>query len=327
MAPGNSSIEVDQIVDRRRLRRKLAFWRGLAALVIVGGLVALAAWWSDGLLPRSAPHVARLTIGGLIRNERERLELIDDIGKSGAKAVIVAIDSPGGTVAGSEALYGALRRLSEKKPVVAVVEGMAASGAYIAALGTDHIVAPRNALVGSIGVLFQYPNVTELLKTVGVEVEEIKSSPLKAAPNGFTPTSPEARAAVASLVSDSYDWFKGLVGERRMIAGDKLASAADGRVFTAHQALPLNLVDEIGDERTARAWLAREKGVPESLTIRDWKTKRVGDEFGWLRGATSAVLGGLGLGSVSRLVLDMADGTAQARLDGLLALWHPRAGD
>lgn len=329
MAPANSPIEVDQLVDRRRLRRKLAFWRGLAAVVLVGGAAGLGMWWAgDSLLPKSSPHVARVTIGGLIRNDRQRLELFDEIGKSGATAVIIAIDSPGGTVAGSEALYDGLRRLNEKKPVVAVVEGLAASGAYIAALGTEHIVAPRNALVGSIGVLFQYPNVTDLLKTVGVNVEEIKSSPLKAAPNGYTPTSPEARAAVESLVADSYDWFRGLVATRRDISGETLASAADGRVFTAHQALPMKLIDEIGDERTARAWLARNKGVSEDLPIRDWRTRRAGDEIGWLSSTAASVLSAMGFDTLSRLVIDTAGSMmGQARLDGLLALWHPRSRD
>jgi protease-4 len=328
MAPANSPNEIDQLVDRRRLRRKLAFWRGLAAIVLVGGAVGVGMWWAgDGFLPKTSAHVARVTIGGLIRNERQRLELLDEIGKSGAKAVIIAIDSPGGTVAGSEALYDGLRRLNEKKPVVAVVEGLAASGAYIAALGTEHIVAPRNALVGSIGVLFQYPNVTDLMKTVGVSLEEIKSSPLKAAPNPFTPTSPEARAAIESLVADSYDWFKGLVGSRRDISGEALASAADGRVFTAHQALPMRLIDEIGDERTARAWLAKNKDVSEDLPIRDWRTRRAGDEIGWLRGAAASVLASLGLDTLSRFVIDTAGSMmGQARLDGLLALWHPRPG-
>ena len=328
MALGNSTAEVDRIVDRRRLRRKLAWWRAFGAVVLVAALAAAGAWWNGGFVATATPHVARIMIGGLIRNDRDRLEMLDNIAKSGAKAVIVAIDSPGGTVAGSEALYDGLRRLGEKKPVVAVVQGMAASGAYIAALGTEHIVAPRNSMVGSIGVLFQYPNFAGLMKTVGVELEEIKSSPLKAAPNGFTPTSPEARAAIQSLVSDSYDWFKGLVAERRGIAGDQLASASDGRVFTAHQALPLGLVDEIGDERAARAWLAKQKGVPESLPVRDWRTGRSTEEFGWLSAGAGLMLARLGLGDLSRLLTDGAGafGTS-ARLDGLLALWHPRPGD
>src|SRR5262249_51351343 len=182
-------------------------------------VVAIGAYFAASghtpLIGESAPHVARLTIGGLIRNDRARLDLLDKIAKSGARAVILAIDSPGGTVAGSESLHAGIRRLAEKKPVIAVVEGVAASGAYIAALGADRIVAPRNAIVGSVGVIFQYPNFYELLKTVGVAVEEIKSSPLKAAPNGYEPTSPEARAAIKGLVDDSYGWVKGLVRERR----------------------------------------------------------------------------------------------------------------
>ena len=125
------------------------------------------------------------------------------------------INSPGGTTAGSEQLYDSLVRLKAKKPLVVVVEGLAASGGYITAIAADHIVAQQSSLVGSIGVLFQFPNFTELLKTVGVKVEEVKSSPLKAAPNGFEPTSPEARDALDALVKDSYAWFKGLVKDRR----------------------------------------------------------------------------------------------------------------
>ncbi|MFG1465461.1 signal peptide peptidase SppA [Xanthobacter sp. DSM 24535] len=321
------SLDVDQIVDRRRLRHKLTFWRTLAVLALVaaiGGTTYYAVGRSD---LESSPHVARIVIGGIIRNDRDRVELIERVAKSRASAVILSIDSPGGTVTGSEQLFNALRRLAEKKPVVAVVEGMAASGAYIAAMGADHIVARRNALVGSIGVIFQFPNVTELLKSVGVTVEDIKSSPLKAAPNGYQPTSPEARAAINSLVVDSYDWFKGLVANRRALSDAKLATVTDGRVFTGHQGLELQLVDELGDERTARAWLKREKGVPESLRTRTWSSKTAGDEFGWLRGSASWLLSSLGLEQAAQLVSHLAQGALErTQLDGLLALWHPQVG-
>src|SRR5947209_9944710 len=123
-------------------------------------------------------------------------------------------------------------RLKEQKPLVVVVDGLAASGGYITAIAADHIVALETSLVGSIGVLFQYPNVTDLLKTLGVKVEEIKSSPLKAAPNGFEPTSPEARAAIESIVKDSYAWFRGLVQDRRQLDAASLERLADGRIFT-----------------------------------------------------------------------------------------------
>lgn len=322
------SLDVDQIVDRRRLRRKLTFWRVVGVLAVVGAVAVGAYALTDGEISATSPHVARVAIGGLIRNDRERVEMLEEIAKSPARAVILSIDSPGGTVTGSEQLFDALRRLAEKKPVVAVVEGMAASGAYIAALGADHIVARRNALVGSVGVIFQIPNVYELLKSVGVTVEDIKSSPLKAAPSGYQPTSPEARAAIDALVVDSYAWFKGLVAERRKLSDNALATVSDGRVFTGHQGLELKMVDELGDERTARQWLAREKGVPEGLRVRTWSTRRPGSEFGWLSASVRGLLVAAGLEPLAAILSQASSAAlAQSQLDGLLALWHPRSGN
>lgn len=319
------SFDVDQIVERRRMRRKVTFWRTIGVLAVVAAIAVGIAVSSGRTVLASSPHVARVIIGGLIRNDRERVEMLDKIAKSQAEAVILSIDSPGGTVTGSEQLYDALRRLAEKKPIVAVVDGMAASGAYIAALGADHIIAQRNALVGSVGVIYQYPNFTELLKTLGVSVEDIKSSPLKASPNPYTPTTPEARAAVDALVVDSYDWFKNLVATRRKLSDAQLASVTDGRVFTGHLGLELQLVDELGDERTARAWLAREKGVSEKLKVRTWHTQQVGDEFGWLKSAANRIFGAIGMPQLSALLTHAAGGALErAQLDGLLALWHPQ---
>ena len=207
------------------------------------------------------------------------------------------INSPGGTTAGSEQLYDALVRLKAKKPLVVVVEGLAASGGYITAIAADHIVAQQSSLVGSIGVLFQFPNFTELMKTVGVKVEEVKSSPLKAAPNGFEPTSPEARAALDALVKDSYAWFRGLVKERRGMDDALLEKVADGRVFTGRQAVELKLIDQLGDEKAAVAWLVAEKKIKSDLPVRDFKlTPRFGD-LTFLRTAASITFDALGLSS------------------------------
>src|ERR1700733_3184334 len=216
--PGEFSMSLDSdvIVDRRRIRRKLTFWRVVAALIAIVAIIALGAVATPGGRGAlaSSGSIARVNIEGLIRSDQERVVALEQLEKSKAAAVVVHINSPGGTTAGSEQLYDALVRLKGKKPLVVVVEGLAASGGYIAAIAADHIVAQQSSLVGSIGVLFQFPNFTELLKTVGVKVEEVKSSPLKAAPNGFEPTSPEARAALDALVKDSYAWFRGLVKER-----------------------------------------------------------------------------------------------------------------
>jgi protease-4 len=237
----------------------------------------------------------------------------------------VHINSPGGTTAGSEQLYDALMRLKAKKPLVVVVEGLAASGGYITAIAADHIVAQQSSLVGSIGVLFQYPNFTELLKTVGVKVEEVKSSPLKAAPNGFEPTSPEARAALDALVKDSYAWFRGLVKERRGMDDGLLEKVADGRVFTGRQAVDLKLVDQLGDEKTAVAWLVAQKGVKKDLPVRDFKLSPKFGDLTFLRTAASFTLDALGLSAIARQVeqAGVAQAVDRLSLDGMLALWHP----
>jgi protease IV len=323
------SLDADTIVDRRRMRRKLTFWRVLAVLVAICAVVAAGAALrvpGTGVLT-GAPgsSIARVMITGLIRADQERVEALERLGKSRARAVIVHINSPGGTTAGSEQLHDSLLRLKEKKPLVVVVDGLAASGGYITAIAADHIVALETSLVGSIGVLFQYPNVTDLLKTLGVKIEEIKSSPLKAAPNGFEPTSPEARAAIESIVSDSYAWFKNMVKTRRQLDDAALERVTDGRVFTGRQGLALKLIDEIGDEKTAIAWLAKEKNIDPNTPVRDYRLR---DRFGdlpFLHTAVVATLDAVGLGSLARRLEEWGAVQAMERLnlDGLLALWHP----
>ena len=319
-----AAAAAENVIDRRRLRRKLRFWRVLGVL----GLLALVAWFAWPLIARGGPgqggsaHIARISVSGLITGDRETLQLIDRVAKSAnAKAVLVAIESPGGTTTGSEKIYDELRRLAAKKPVVAVIGATGASGAYVAAMGAERIFAHGNSLVGSIGVLFQYPNVGRLLETWGVKVEEVKSSPLKAAPNPFEPASPEARAALAALVSDSYDWFRGLVRERRGLDEPMLAQVTDGRVFTGRQALALRLVDQLGGERDAQVWLETEKGVEAGLPVRDWKPPSATRRFGvWSAAALGAELAGF-TGLAQTLRRHEIESEALA-LDGLLALWH-----
>jgi len=206
--------------------------------------------------------------------------------------------------------------------MVVVVEGLAASGGYIAALASDHIVAQQTSLVGSIGVLFQFPNFSGLMKTVGVQVEEVKSSPLKASPNGFEPTSPEARAALDSLVKDSYAWFRGMVQTRRGMDAALLDKVADGRVFTGRQAVDLRLIDQLGDEKTAVAWLVSEKKVKSNLPVRDFKLAPKFGDLTFLRAAASVALDAVGLNSVAQQ-LGIGQALEQFNLDGMLALWRP----
>ena len=319
------SLDADAIVDRRRMRRKLTFWRVgalLIALIALAGLVAALVPGSR-LVP-TGNYIARIKVQGLIRGNQDRVEALDRLAKSRARAVIVHIDSPGGTTAGSEQLFDSLRALQAKKPMVVVVDGLAASGAYIAAISADHIIAHDTSLVGSIGVLFQYPNFTQVLKTIGIQMEEIKSSPLKAAPNGYEPTSPEARAAIEAIVLDSYAWFKDLVKNRRKMDDAQLAAVADGRVFTGRQGVALKLVDGLGNEKTALAWLEKEKKVPASTPVRDVSLEPRFGELSFLHVA-AWTFEAVGLSAIAHRI--EAWGGVQSierlNLDGLLALWHP----
>ncbi|MEL6768711.1 MAG: signal peptide peptidase SppA [Pseudomonadota bacterium] len=266
----------DLIIERRQMRRRLALWRILAIVAVVGaivvGIASIRGTSSSG--PTSSDNIARIKIDGIISSDFDRDEELAKIAEDKAvKALIVRINSPGGTIAGSEALYEGLRAVGEKKPVVAVMVEAAASGGYITALAADHIVALGNTLTGSIGVVAEAPNIARLLEENGVDVFKVKSTPLKAEPGFLTEPAEGAVAAQQILIDDTFGWFRGLVAERRGLGEPALAEVADGRAFTGRMALELGLIDALGDEETAKAWLAAEHEIPADTKVvdRDWR--------------------------------------------------------
>jgi protease-4 len=315
-------IDAEMIADRRRLRRKLSFWRVLAVLslivaVIVGGLAVAGRTPGEG-----REQIARISVSGFIAGSQRMTDLFKRVGEArSVAAVVISINSPGGTTTGAEELFQGIRQLAEKKPLVAFVDGTAASGGYITALASDYIVARETSLVGSIGVLFQFPETSQLLNMLGVRVEEIKSAPLKAEPSPFHPTSPEARAALQSVVNDTYDWFKRLVAERRQLDDAQLAAASTGQIFSGRQGLPLKLIDQLGGERDAIAWLEREKKVRKDLPVRDWRPRDSSRFDLWTAAAAGAEA--LGLETLAVGIRQIGLSTESAKLDGLLALWQP----
>lgn len=318
----SNQSSADYLVDRRLLQRRLSFWRvaAFAALIVLIGAIGLR--FSGAIGPTNlTPHIARLSITGFISGDRGTLKLIDQISKSNAKAVILSIDSPGGTTTGAEVLYDAIRRLAAKKPVVAVVGNMAASGAYVAALGADRIVAHGNSLVGSIGVLIQYPNIAGLLDKVGVKIDAVKSSPIKAEPSGYEATSPEVRQVLTSLVNDSFVWFKNLVQKRRNLSDSELAAVDTGRVFTGRQGLGVKLIDQLGGEREAVNWLVHKKGIPSGLPIRDWKGGTSFERLGIL-GSSARIAEVLGFSGLAGVLNQAAAYKDTRLLDGLLSIWQ-----
>jgi len=262
-------FERDFYEERRRKWRRSAFWRGFGVAALLA-LVVLAISFRGDLATRG-DQIARLEIGGVIFDDAERDELLAELAeKDSVRAVILRINSPGGTTVGSEALFESIRSVAAEKPVVAVLGEVAASGGYIAAIAADHVIGRGNTLTGSIGVILEYPDLTALIARLGIGVETVRSSELKAEPSPFRPTSPAARAVDEALVADSFAWFRGLVGERRNLTGADLDAVANGAVFTGRLALERRLIDAIGGEVEAVAWLESRDGGLIGLPVRDW---------------------------------------------------------
>jgi protease-4 len=312
------ATEAELIIDRRRLKRRLTFWRVAAVLLFIAGLVALAASFGGFDLSKRQDHIARVKISGIITGDQPTLDLLADIAKEDhVKGLIIRIDSPGGTTAGSEAIYEAIRKIAKDKPVAAVMDTIAASGGYITAIAADHIVARGNTITGSIGVIFQWAEVSKLLETIGVQMQEIKSGDLKAEPSPFKPLSDKAREVSNLMVQDSFAWFTGLVAERRKLPLDKVKVLSDGRVYTGRQAVAEKLIDELGGEEKAVDWIKKEKKLPADIEVKDWA---VPPEDTGLLGLglkiTSGALKAMGLP-------DLARQAQMQKLDGLVSVWHP----
>lgn len=303
------SLEADTIVNSRRLRRRLIFWRTLAVLVIVGAVVAALQYAGSDRLTAGGltDYVARIEVSGVLVEDRDLLDRLDDIAEDERiKALLVHIDSPGGTVVGGESLHDALRKVAAEKPVVAVLGTTAASAAYMVAIASDRIFTRAGSVTGSIGVILQTAQVTDLLDSLGVSPVTIKSSPLKAVPSPLEDLTPAGREAAQEVVDAMYRMFVDMVAERRSLSEERLREVTDGRIFTGRQAVELGLVDEVGGEEAALAWLAREKGLDEDLPVVDRDPK---ESFSLIGRLTSSLFGKSLF--PERLILD-----------GLISVWH-----
>lgn len=320
------SINADEIIDRRRLRKKVSFWR-IATFIVLGlALLSMIGFGLNkaGLSSASTDHIARVKITGVITNDEPMLKLLKELEEDEkVKAVILNISSPGGSTVGGEAIYEAVRELAAKKPVTTNVGTLAASAGYMIAAGSDHIVARRSSIVGSIGVLFQYADASELLDKVGVKVKTVKSSPLKAEPNPFNPASPEAVAMIDRLIQDTYKWFVGIVAERRNMKEFEVLRLADGSIFTGSQSLENGLIDAIGGEDVAIKWLNEEKNISEDLKVIERKPKRPSDSIFGNPAAivTIARLFGIEIGNSEAKALEDAV-RERLPLDGLVSIWQ-----
>jgi len=303
------SIQADAIVDRRRLKRRLVFWRivGVSAIALA---IALIVGRFAGFSADKA-HIARIAIEGIILDDTYRDDVLRKIAEDqNVKALIVTIDSPGGTFVGGESLFHQLRKISADKPVVALMGGTAASAAYMTAIAADQVFARAGTLTGSIGVIMQTADITELLKTLGIKPEIIKSAPLKAQPNPMEPFSENARVATRAVVMDFFEQFVDMVAERRNLTRPAVLALSDGRVFSGRQAMANGLVDAVGTLEDARTWLFKTRQVSTELPVIDV-------EIAPERAPWRDIVGGV----IGKSLL-----SERLRLDGIISLWHPALG-
>ena len=296
-----------------RLRRSRRLWRVLFFLAAIVAAIALLARFA---LPENGPgeRIARVSINGVISTDPARLKVLKELGDNAAvKAVIVAINSPGGTTAGGEELYEALNTLRARKPVVAVIGELGASAAYMTAIATDRIFARRLSIVGSIGVLYQHVNAGKLLNTIGVDLDKVSTGPLKAEPDLDEPLEGEVRASLQGLVNDSFEWFVDIVAERRGIPRPDTLALSDGRILTGRQGLATKLIDAVGGESEAIAWLASDRQVKPDLPVVDYFPL---PDNGWFAP-------GRWLGQAARSALGLPS-EGPIALDGLVSLWQGR---
>lgn len=296
----------------RALSRSRSRWRALAFIAVALVLVALTLRIvGDQAGNVGEDHVARIVLDGVVTTNAQRLAIFDRLAENeNVKAVIVTINSPGGSTAGGEELYEALLRLGEDKPVVAVINELGASAAYMTAIASDRIFARRLSLVGSIGVLYQHFNAAGLLETIGVDIDKVASGELKAEPDSDEPLTGAARDSFQALVDDSFDWFLEVVTERRQLDQSTALQIADGRIMNGRVALELGLIDEFGGELEAQTWLESEQ-IEVDLPVRThWPLPRTEVE---------RFMDVLGASARSAVGLDQA---ALASLDGLVSLWQ-----
>jgi protease-4 len=304
------SLNADTLLDRTRLKQQVTKWRLTAILVAV---VACLFVFEKGskFSPIKMNYIARITVDSIITDDPKMTKLIEDTrDDSHAKAVLVWLDTPGGSAVGGQQLYLDLLDLSKKKPVVAVMRSMATSAGYMASLGADHIVAREGTITGSIGVILEAFEATELAQKIGIRPITIKSGPYKASPNPMEKFNADQEKVLQIAIHDFFNWFVDVVAERRHLPRETVAVLADGRIYTGRQALQNKLIDQIGGEDEALIWLEKNKGISASLDIKDVKEEKESDGL---------------LGDISQMANGKFGTRFLQKLDGLQSIWQPNS--
>ncbi len=275
-------LSPDIVLDRIRLKRQIKRWRVIAILAVTLLLFFAAGKQAETTLGK--PHISHIALEGFIDGGDAQQKLFRNVLEDAhSKALLLTIDSNGGTVVGGEILYNLARRIKKERPVMVVMGNTATSAAYMVAVAADRIFAHKGTVTGAIGVMMESPNVSGLMEKAGVKMDYVRSGPLKGKPSYFEGMTPEAEHMVRSVVDDFFAVFIDIVAEGRGMMRDKALTLADGRVFTGRQAVQNKLVDAIGGKDEALEWLEKEKGIKASLPLKEVESdQREEDLLEWM---------------------------------------------
>ncbi|MCC8417737.1 MAG: signal peptide peptidase SppA [Rickettsia endosymbiont of Bryobia graminum] len=316
------TVSPDYLIERKKTKKALWLWKMVAIMCSSFLFVIL---FSKFNIPSSrniakdiitnnigsnneniiGRYIASILIEEIIFEDIKRDRILAKIADDDQiSALIVNVNSPGGTVVGSEKIYNILQKIAEKKPVVIIMGTVAASGGYLISLGGDYIIAHNGTITGSIGVIFQSFEVTDLAKTLGVTFNNFKSGELKAAPNPTEKVTEHVRKAIMENIEDTYDYFTELVASRRGLSIEEVRKLADGRIYSGRQALKLKLVDAVGKQDDAIKWLQEVKKIDKSLEVKELRIRPKPGFIDILKGDFDSILPGVfknklqGLGAI-----------------------------
>lgn len=300
-------MTVDTILERMQLKKRVAFWRNIA-FAIIGLFVLALVNKSQDMIGVGEDYIARIEIEGLILEDADRIKALRQLRDDDrVKAVILAINSPGGTIVGGESLYKIIKEIAKEKPVAASMGGVATSGGYMVAIAADRIYAYEGTITGSIGVLLQAAEITELADKIGVNLLTFKTSELKGAPSPFEKVTPAVKDYIQNSLAEAEKVFVNIVAEAREMPIEKVTPLANGGIYLGNEAVTLGLIDAIGDEEDAIEWLKSERNIASDLKIRAYPLKK--EEAGFSK------LFSLYQGKQNYLT--------QLFENGLMAVWRP----
>lgn len=263
-----------QIFENLSYRSKLRFWRILSYILILSLIFTFSYDFKNSKLVKT-PHIAKIDIEGIILEDHIRDEKIRKLAEDPkVEAVIMHVNSPGGSLVGAEDIYEAISFVKKQKPVAVTMGTMATSAGYYISLAGDRIFARNGTLTGSIGVILQSFEVTELAKNLGIELVNFKSSKYKAMPNPFEKIDSDVEKQIKETIDENYDIFYKIVKKRRKINASNLNELANGRVFSGREAAKHKLIDAIGGQIDAKNWLVKNKKLKSDIKVVNHQLKQ-----------------------------------------------------